>query len=79
MLHFEPIENKRNKNKIDKYIPTCLASFNPLSDIYYTIVQKSYYILGSRNISFKDIGFQVMDYLSWATCSWDQYWKMKNQ
>lgn len=79
MLHFEPDFNEKNEDEIVGYIPTCTASFTPLSDLYFDIVQRGYYILGSRDISYNDIGAQVMDYLSWSTCSWDQYWKMKDR
>jgi hypothetical protein len=78
-LHFEPIESENNKDEIDRYFPISNVSFTPLSDLYYTIVQKGYYTLGIRNYTYNDIGAQVMNYLSWATCSWEQYWKMKEK
>ncbi len=79
VLHFEPIdeEDEDYEDSLDGYIPTCRACYNPLSDLYYEIIQNSYYTLGSRDISFSEIGAHVMDYLSWSTCSWDDYFKMK--
>jgi len=80
-LHFEPIDenDEHYDDSFDGYVPTCRASFNPLSDLYYTIIQDSYYTLGDRNISYTDIGVHIMDYLSWSTCSWDKYWELKKK
>lgn len=81
MLHFEPVdeEDEDYEDSMDGYVPTCALCYNPLSDLYYRLIQNSYYMLGSRNISFSDIGAHVMDYLAWSTFSWDEYWEMKEE
>jgi hypothetical protein len=76
-LHFEPVFESQRSDKVTGYSPTCRASFTPLSDLYYRIVQDSYYCLGARNHSFTDIGRHVMSYLSWATCDWNEYFAKK--
>ncbi len=68
-LHFEPILEDDKNNQITEHIPTCRPSFTPLSDLYYNIVQTSYYTIGSRNYSYSDIGRHVSNYMSWATCA----------
>jgi len=50
---------------------TTRSSYTPLSDIYYRLVQNGYYILGSRNFGFNDIGMLIMEYMSWSTASWE--------
>lgn len=77
-FHFEPVFEE-DEDQIYDFIPTCRACFNPLSDLYYRIIQDSYYTLGSRDFSFTDLGFHVMDYLAWSTCSWENYWEMKKK
>lgn len=42
-------------------------SFTPLSDIYYRLVQDSYYTLAWRNHQFEDIGRHIMNYMNWST------------
>lgn len=49
------------------YFPCSIPSHTPLSDLYYSLVQDSYYIMGERNYSLTDIGAQFNDYMSWAT------------
>lgn len=44
-----------------------------LSDLYYRTVQDSYYTLSAKDWSFGDIGAHVMNYMTWATLSWDAY------
>jgi hypothetical protein len=77
-LHYEPVPAEdeaklpENEERIE-WIPTCLLSHTILSDIYYRTVQDSYYSLSARKWSFGDIGEQVMNYMTWATLSWDRY------
>lgn len=79
-LHFEPIDDVKLMK--DEYgIPDfefkgdflfgTRASYTPLSDFYYRLVQDGYYILGDRNFSFIDLGRHVMEYMSWSTALWD--------
>jgi hypothetical protein len=49
------------------YFPCSIPSHTPLSDLYYSLVQDSYYIMRERNYSLTDIGIQFNDYMSWAT------------
>ena len=58
-------------NKIIGFMPIPRASFTLLSDVYYRIVQDAYYTLEDRDYSFGDIGRHIMDYMSWASASWD--------
>jgi len=71
-LHFEPQFKSEKSNKVIGFTPIAGASFTPLSDLYYRMVQNSYYALQERGYSFGDIGRHVMNYMSWATASWDQ-------
>lgn len=74
-LHFEPdCASDENETLIGIY-PTCVASFTPLSDLYYRMVQGSYYTMNERGHSYGDIGRHVMNYMSWATTSWDKVFK----
>lgn len=80
-LHYEPIskEDIKNleKNEIDEYNFTngflfgTRAVYSPLSDIYYSLVQNGYYILGTREFTFDDIGEHIMSYMSWSTAKWE--------
>ncbi len=65
-LHMEPVGKGR-------FAPTCRLSHTLLADVYYRLVQDAYYTLANRNWSYGDIGQHVMDYMAWATCSWDEY------
>jgi len=77
-LHFEPEIDDSGKD-LDTYLPTCRLSHTPLSDVYYGLVQNSYYTLADRNWSFGEIGQHVTHYMSWATCSWDDYLRARVQ
>lgn len=69
-FHFEPKFESEKSDKVIGYDSITRASYTPLSDLYYGLVQDSYYHLGHRNSSFNDIGQHVMDYMAWSTCSW---------
>lgn len=49
------------------YFPISIPSHTPLSDLYYSLVQDSYYTLGDRDFSFHDIGAHFNDYMNWST------------
>lgn len=49
------------------YFPMSRPSHTPLSDLYYSLVQDSYYTLGDRNFSFHEIGAHFNDYMNWST------------
>lgn len=44
-----------------------IPSHTPLSDLYYSLVQDSYYTLGERDFSFDVIGAHFNDYMNWST------------
>ena len=66
-FHFEPAFASERSKKVIGYTFILRASLTPLSDLYFEIVQNSYYTLGTRGHSYGDIGRHVMDYMSWAT------------
>ena len=68
-LHLEPPFPEENGARPQEggYLPLSIPSHTPLSDLYYSLVQDSYYIIGERNYSFTDIGAQFNDYMNWAT------------
>lgn len=70
-LHFEPVLDDQTNE--ESFVPTCRLSHTPLSDVYYRLVQDAYYCLNARGCDVGDIGVQVMQYMSWATLSWDSY------
>lgn len=81
-IHYEPITGISIKDFVDKYgvsesefsgsfFLTVIPCYTVLSDLYYKIVQNSYYILGERNYSFTDIGAHIMEYMEWSTASWE--------
>lgn len=81
-LHYEPIskediDNLEDENEIDEcsftngFLFGTRAIYTPLSDIYYSLVQNGYYILGERDFTFQDIGIHMMSYMSWSTASWE--------
>jgi len=70
-LHFEPDFESDDSDEVIGFIPIPRASFTPLSDVYYRTVQDAYYTLEIRGHSFGNIGRHVMDYMSWASASWD--------
>jgi len=74
-LHFEPDFASEKSKKIIGFLPITRASFTPLSDLYYQMVQNSYYTMEIRGHSFGDIAHHVMEYMSWATASWDKVFK----
>lgn len=47
--------------------PAIMLTRAPLSDLYYSLVQNSYYGLDSRRYDFQDLGRFMMDYMSWGT------------
>lgn len=67
LLHFEPTFARRNSKKVTGFVPTLMRLYTPLSDLYYTVIQLSYYSLASRGFSLGDIGRHVMDYMSWSS------------
>lgn len=67
MLHFEPTFESEKSKKLTGYFPITQPSYTPLSDLYYQLVQNSYYKLGFRDHSFDDIGKQIMSYMTWST------------
>jgi len=74
-LHFEPRFASEKSTKLIGFMPIPGASFTPLSDLYYRMVQNSYYTIEKRRHSYGDIGRHVMDYMNWATASWDKVFK----
>jgi len=78
-LHFEPDFDEKDESKLKGYILTSIPQFTPLNDLYYRLVQNSYYTLGRRDIDYTDIGVHVMDYMSWSTCAWDEYYKQMKE
>lgn len=85
-LHYEPvteedIKKANDQEKIDEwkskkgYLFGTRASYTPLSDFYYSLVQDAYYILGDRDFTFNDIGMHIMHYMSWSTAFWEDIFK----
>lgn len=66
-FHFEGRLEKEGE-EIVQWDPLLMRMFTPLSDLYYMVVQNSYYTLGARDFSFSDIGEHVMSYMSWSSC-----------
>lgn len=82
-LHYEPIFNDEINNiedhteidnayETDEFMLLTIPEHTPLSDMYYSLVQNGYYILGERNFTFQDIGEHIMSYMSWSTASWEE-------
>lgn len=69
LLHLEPPfpEEGGSGPLPGGYFPMSIPSHTPLSDLYYRLVQDSYYIIGERDYSFTEIGAQFNDYMNWAT------------
>lgn len=69
LLHLEPpFPEEGGSGPLDGgYFPLSIPSHTPLSDLYYRLVQDSYYIIGERDYSFTEIGTQFNDYMNWAT------------
>ncbi|WP_411993556.1 DUF6602 domain-containing protein [Agarivorans sp. DSG3-1] len=85
-LRFEPVqaedmpEFKEKYDVPDEYLNGNFvfgirASYTPLSDVYYSMVQTGYYTLGARDFGFNDIGEHVMDYMSWSTARWNELYE----
>ncbi|MBN1473392.1 MAG: hypothetical protein JW914_02140 [Syntrophaceae bacterium] len=74
-LHFEPDFSSETSKKVIGFLPITKASFTPLSDLYYRTIQDSYYTMETREYSFGDIAHHIMEYMSWATASWDEVFK----
>jgi hypothetical protein len=65
-LEFDTNFPRGSKNQLPWY-PVRRFTHTPLSDLYYDVVQWSYFILEHRDFSFGDIGQQMSEYMSWAT------------
>lgn len=85
-LHYEPVSEEdilemKEKYKVpkesfkDEFLFGTRPSYTPLSDIYYSLVQDGYYMLGDRKFGFDDIGEHVMSYISWSTASWSDIYE----
>lgn len=61
-LHWEPGYDNNNK-----YIPLSIDTNSPLSDLFYEILQESYYTLHSRKINLKKLGELTMKYFTWGS------------
>jgi hypothetical protein len=63
-LHFEPpYEEVEN----DTFWPIVSPHHTILSDLYYSLIQNSYYTLATRNFNYGDIGRHIMQYMNWST------------
>jgi hypothetical protein len=72
LLHLEAIADEYKTDAdgwmiVDEWAPMVVPVYTPLSDFYYRIIQNSYYELESRNFSFRDIGVQLMEYMTLST------------
>lgn len=65
-LEFDTNFPRNNKKQLPWY-PVRRFTYTPLSDLYYDVVQWSYFILEHRDFSFGDIGQHMSEYMSWAT------------
>lgn len=74
-LHFEPVDDLESEDVIEGHLSIPCASHSPLSDLYYRLVQNSYFTLGSRMINFSMLGNHMNNYLKWSTCSWEDFYK----
>ncbi len=85
-LHYEPVSEEdicemKEKYEVpkesfkDEFLFGTRASYTPLSDLYYSLVQDGYYMLGDRNFRFDDIGEHIMSYMSWSTASWNDIYE----
>lgn len=75
LIHFEPtdfentsIDKVRYINK-NNHLLMSIPERTPLSDLYYSLIQSCYCILGYRNYSFGDISEHFNEYLNWSTIS----------
>lgn len=69
-FHFEPEFGSKNNSKVTGYIPTVVPQYTPLSDLYYDLIQDSYYCLNTRGYDLGDIGEHIMLYMAWSTTTW---------
>ncbi len=67
LLHYEADYESKNSSKIIGFTPMLFHMYTPLSDIYYFVVQSSYYCIAHRNYDLRDIGEHIMSYMSWST------------
>lgn len=85
-LYYQWVSKENITELTEKYeVPECnfkddflfgtIPSYTPLSDIYYSLVQDGYYMLGDRNFGFDDIGEHIMSYMSWSTASWSDIYE----
>lgn len=81
LVHFEPLGESLNSKLYkeyesvikDNHILTCIQKRTPLADLYYNIIQNSYYRLDERGYSLGDIGAHFMEYLEWTTVKNKRY------
>lgn len=75
-LHFEPMMYRDIDEKDleliadsmkDGYLLTSAQERTPLSDLYYSLIQNSYNMIESRQLSLGEIGNLFNDYLNWST------------
>lgn len=66
----------RGSNKPMRWSAVRRFTHTPLSDLYYDIVQWSYFIIEHRDWSFGDVGQQISDYMTWATDGKPQWLKV---
>lgn len=69
-LHLEPSFSQEGHGQgplPGGYFAISRSSHTPLSDLYYSLVQDSYYTLGDRDFSFYDIGAHFNEYMNWST------------
>ena len=48
-------------------LPSINTTLAPLSDLYYSLVQKGFYTLSERNFDFCDLGQHTGQYMNWGT------------
>lgn len=89
-IHYEPITGIAIKDFIERYdvsedeisgsyFLTVRPCHTVLSDLYYQIVQNSYYILDERNYSFADVAEHIMEYMEWSSASWEDLYSANRQ
>jgi hypothetical protein len=75
-LHWEPdypdfpkhaIPARWAETPVRAWVETTRFTHAPLSDLYYHLVQSSYYALSARHFDFGEIGQHMMAYMSWGT------------
>jgi hypothetical protein len=68
-LHWEPVASRKRVRT--NWFETVRPTLAPLSDLYYELVQDSYYTLAARNFDFHDLGVQMLSYMAWGTFAAD--------